>query len=281
MKYKILPSAVSLLPDETALGRDNLPVRESGNWATEKHRYLTYYSTIFNEAMRRKWASRVYIEFFAGPGKCLIRETNQETDGSVLKILECDFTKFIFIEMCQPLAEALKERLQNHPKKDRIEIWVGDCNEAIDKISLPINSLSLAFIDPTRIGHCPFELIQKTRNKPGRIDLLINIPTGMDIKRNFKNYIDQKGPTSHLSRYLNSEEWRSFPSHNAKEFCRKVIELFEKQLSQLRWGFIGKRQQIVRDDSLPLYDLFFASGHPKGQEFWHKTLKQCNEPELF
>lgn len=281
MRFTILDSAEDTPPEETSTGSDGLPVRESGSWAEEKHRYLLYYSKIFNEAMKAKWKHRIYLEYFAGPGKCSIRSSGKETEGSVLKILDCDYTRFIFTEISQPLAEALRKRLSGHPKEDLVEIWVGDCNEALNHISIPQDALCLAFIDPTKIGHCPFELIQKTRKKSGRIDLLINIPAGMDIKRNVANYLKQQGQDAHLTRYLGSDVWRTFPNHDPKAFCRKVVEQFEKGLSTLRWGYVGRIQQIVRDDSLPLYYLFFASAHQKGQQFWDSTLKYCNEPELF
>lgn len=280
-KFHLLDSAKPGLPKETSFACDSLPIRESGSWAQDKHLYLTYYSSIFNAAMQSRWANRVYIEYFSGPGMCQIRGTNQEIQGSALKILEQDFTRFIFIEISTPLAEALRDRIKKHPKRHLVEIWAGDCNDALDRITLPQNSLSLAFIDPTRVKHCPFELIEKTRRKSSRIDLLINMPSGMDIKRNIQNYLKQEGPDAHLTRYLNSEEWRSIPGHDPGFFCHKIFSIFEQQLRALDWAYIGKQQQIVRDDGLPLYYLFFASGSSLGKKFWDQTLHQCCHRELF
>ena len=120
----------------------------------------------------------------------------------------------------------------------------------------------------------------KARKASSRIDLLINIPIGMDIKRNIKNYRKQNGPDAHLTRYLNSEKWRTFPSHNPGEFVRLVISEFESGLRALNWGHVGKMQQIVSGSNCPLYYLFFASAHEKGKKFWDETIKYCNAPEL-
>ena len=48
----------------------------------------------FNQAMKDQvWLHhRLYLKLFAGPGKCLIRESNREDLGSPLKVLEKNFT---------------------------------------------------------------------------------------------------------------------------------------------------------------------------------------------
>ena len=280
VKFTVLPTADKGVPEETSVASDQLLIRESGNWIEQKHQCLLYYAKIFNEGMKKKWSNRCYLEFFSGPGKCLIRGTRKELPGSALAAMDLDFTRFIFIEKSLPIAEALKQRLEQHTKASKAEIWVADCNEAMDHVQIPGNALTLAFIDPTKIDHCPFKLIQKARKKSMHIDLLINIPMGMDVKRNIQHYFNQKGPTAHLSRYLNTENWRNFNQNNPAEFSRQVIAEFEKGLDTLKWGYVGKMQQILSDRNLLLYYLFFASAHPTGQKFWDDTVRYCNAPEL-
>ena len=57
--------------------------------------------------MKNIFKSRVYLEMFSGPGKCLIRDTGKEELGSPLKGIGHEFTKFIFTEMSVPAAEAV------------------------------------------------------------------------------------------------------------------------------------------------------------------------------
>ncbi len=62
-----------LLPED-----DGLLARESGEWVKEKLFYIQMYIDIFETAMRQKsWRRRVYIDLFSGPGKCIIRGTNE------------------------------------------------------------------------------------------------------------------------------------------------------------------------------------------------------------
>jgi len=138
---KYLPSA-DLSPwkedNENGISNDDaLPIRKSGVWIEQKHRPLVYYSQIFNQAMKDKpWEERVYFELFAGPGRCLVRDTNKEEPGSPLKVLETDYTRFIFVEMSQPAALALATRIEGHSKASRVEIWCGDCADAIEKVHI-------------------------------------------------------------------------------------------------------------------------------------------------
>ena len=260
---------------------DNLPIRESGVWIEKKHKPLVYYSEIFNQAMKDKdWTERIYFELFAGPGRCFVRETKKEESGSPLQVLEINFTKFIFVEMSKAAAEALATRIDNHKNASKVEIWCGDCAEAIEKVVIPPKSLVFTFIDPTRIGHAPFKLISTLEAK-ARSDILINIPIGTDIKRNLHNYLARSDSEAPFTKYLGSDEWKKLPTNSPSNFCRGLVELYEVQLRKLGYNFVGNIQQVTTPGNVPLYYLFFASKHQLGEKFWNETLKRVNEPELF
>ena len=260
---------------------DKLPIRASGIWIEKKHKPLVYYSEIFNQAMKNKpWDHRIYFELFAGPGRCFVRETKKEELGSPLRVLETNFTKFIFVEMNKEAAEALAARIARHRNASKTEIWCGDCAEVIEKIKIPPQSLTFTFIDPTRIGHAPFKLISVLAAK-ARSDILLNIPIGTDIKRNLHNYLAKSGPDAPFSKYLGCDEWEKLPRNSAPSFCSRFWELYKRQLDRLGYGFIGDTQQVTSPGNVPLYYLLFASKHKLGEQFWNDTLKRVNEPELF
>ena len=133
--------------------------------------------------MKNRWPERVYLELFSGPGRCLIRGTNEEDLGSPLKIIDHEFTKFIFIERSLPAVEALATRLGKHPRRAAVDLLCGDCAEAVKNLNILGNALALAFIDPTGIGHAPFSLIKELQCY-SKTDMLINIQHGMGIKMN-------------------------------------------------------------------------------------------------
>jgi len=229
----------------------------------------------------KPWNGRIYLELFAGPGRCFVRETKEEQLGSPLQVLETHFTKYIFVEMNKDAAEALGARISPHPNSSMVEIWCGDCAEAIEKIVIPPKSLAFTFVDPTRIGHAPFKLIETLVSK-ARSDILLNIPTGTDIKRNLHNYFIQSGPEAALTRYLGSDEWKNVPTNSPSNFRRGLLELYEAKLRQLGYNFVGNLQQVTTPGNVPLYYLFFASKHKLGEKFWNDTLKRVNaQAELF
>ena len=276
-----LPSADNSIWKDGVSKTDKLPIRGSGTWIEKKHRPLVYYSEIFNQAMKDKpWDERIYFELFAGPGRCFVRDTKKEELGSPLQVLETNFTKFIFVEMSKDAAEALATRIDNHKNASKVEIWCGDCAEAIEKVVIPPKSLVFTFIDPTRIGHAPFKLISTLEAK-ARSDILINIPVGTDIKRNLHNYLAQSDSEAPLTKYLGSDEWKALPTNSPANFCRELLKLYKVQLRKLHYEFVGDIQQVTTSGNVPLYYLFFASKHQLGGKFWNETLKRVNEPELF
>ena len=189
-------------------GSDGLPVRCVGLWAKDKYFYLGRYFEIFTAAMRNKWKGELYyIDLFAGYGKCRVRETGEEIDGSALISLSVryPFKRYFLVELNADAADALRKRIENSLYKDRVHLIQGDCNEKIDAIiaEIPQTSLSLAVIDPTGL-HIKFDTIQKL-TKDRRIDLVITYPEGMDIKRNLSRYIKQSH--SILDDYIGDKYW--------------------------------------------------------------------------
>jgi three-Cys-motif partner protein len=85
---------------ENALtGSDGLTIRSSGIWTEEKLYYLEHYLDIFCVGMHKKWPGKLYyVDLFSGPGRCHIRETGEEIDGSPLIALKFNFAKYFFFE---------------------------------------------------------------------------------------------------------------------------------------------------------------------------------------
>lgn len=248
---------------------DGLLIRKSGPWIRKKHFYLTRYIDIFTKGMKKKW-DLTYVDLFAGPGRCLIEATNEEEDGSPLIALAHDFSRYIFVEQTFDGSEALRQRCERSPKFDAVQIIDGDCNEVIEKINIPSNSLALAFIDPTGID-VHFNTIKKlTANR--RMDLLINIQFGMDIKRNFARYKKQ-GDDSDLGLFLGGNvDW------NHLKTPRDAIALYRNRIKQLGYSTVEFKDVTVHNvqRNVPMYFLFFAAKHPRGLDFWKKITERDN-----
>jgi len=264
---------------------DGLPIRCVGLWAKDKYFYLKRYFEIFTTAMKDKWKGELYyIDLFAGCGKCRVRDTCEEIDGSALVSLSIKypFKKYIMVELDSDAADALKKRVEKTSYKDRVKIIPGDCNKTIDEImaEIPERSLSLALVDPTGL-HIKFNTLEKL-TMDRRIDLFITFPEGMDIKRNLSKYFKQSH--SILDDYIGDEGWRQlFPKDirdinqlTSTHIEKSLIGYYRKTLSKLGYGEIKSGDEILIRSSqknLPLYYLLFASKHPLGHTFWNKISK--------
>ena len=250
---------------------DGLSIRPSGVWIDRKHFYLRRYMEIFTKGMSKKW-SMTYIDLFAGPGRCLIESLGIEKDGSPLIALESGFSKYIFIEKNSDDLEALKKRCQNSPKQSKIEFIPGDCNEVVDRIRP--TDLSLAFIDPTGID-VHFETI-RTLTSNRRVDILMNIQLGMDIKRNFARY-KREGDGSDLGHFLGGNvPWDKIVT------ARDAVNLYKQRIKGLGYGTVEFKDVTVRNQkrNVPMYFLFFASKNPRGLDFWNKITKKDESGQL-
>ena len=108
------------MPESESIGRDGLVARDSGIWVEEKLYYLGRYLKIFSVGMSKKWADKLYyVDLFTGPGRCLIRGTQKEIDGSpLIALLGFNFAKYFFFEADRPCHEALEERVKERaPQK--------------------------------------------------------------------------------------------------------------------------------------------------------------------
>lgn len=254
------------------IGDDGLPVRDSGIWAKEKLYYLEHYLDIFSVGMHKKWPGKLYyIDLFAGPGRCLIRETREEIDGSPLIALKFNFAKYFFVEADTECHKALSKRVEiRAPEKDVVLIS-GDCNKTIDEIKPPSNSLGLAFIDPTGISPIAFETIRKlTTNR--KIDLIINFHEGMGIRLNIHQYTQKE--QSALKTFIGSDrsikKFAVVPS-SIDQVCREITTEYRENLRKLGYQIVdGNQIPIKTEKNTLLYYLLFASKNPRGNDFWRK-----------
>ncbi len=115
------------------LGSDSLPVQCVGSWAEDKYFYLERYLNASREA-RRKFSNKgnaVFIDLFAGPGKCVIRYENKEIDGGGIRVLnrdEAPFNEYFYFDINEINANALTKRTS---KPSNCNIICGDSNVLI------------------------------------------------------------------------------------------------------------------------------------------------------
>lgn len=247
------------------LASDGLPLRCVGGWSKAKHYYLRRYIYAFTTGMRLKWRGQLYyIDLFTGPGKCRVRETEEEIDGSPLLALNSQFpfANYFFVELNREILNILSKRCKSHLLYERIRFIEGDCNEEIDEImsEIPLRSLSLAFIDPTGL-HFKFSTIEKLATR--KMDLIITFPDGMAINRNIKKFLEEE--SCPLDEVVGDRGWRQFKTG------KEIIRYYRKKLQSLGYKEVKLGDEIPIKSiakKLPLYCLLFASKHSLGYKLW-------------
>jgi three-Cys-motif partner protein len=274
-----------LLPED-----DGLPIRPSGDWAQDKLFYVKHYIDTFEKSMRNsKWRSRIYIDLFAGPGKCKDRKTKEYFLGSPLLALttEYPFVKYFFADMDNESLEALKTRSKaTKVPEDKIHFLVGDANEVVYEITKEIRridrpyipdvwpSLNLAFLDPNGVDELKWNIIAELAQMK-RMDLIIHY-SQQGVERLVKNSVDSPKETA-LDRFFGDSVWRDIYIKNKDSvggYHRPLINYYKFKLKQLGYMEVKDDEEIWTEPLMrnqknaPLYRLLFASKSELGVKFW-------------
>lgn len=259
---------------------------EFGAWATTKHEKIGYYSRLFSSSMKSKWDCRIYIDLFAGAGKCKLKESSRVVPGSPLLSLSVTdpFDKYIFCEKDPRNMEALKSRVYQYYASRDVSFIQGDTNEAlaqlfslIPKFGKGYKGLALCFVDPYKKGELDFSTI-KTISEKLFVDFLVLLPSYMDIHRNEGVYTSPNNKS--LDMYLGTDQWRrewSHPDRQYKEFGMFIADQFCNQMKELGYLYEGPKDlELIKGNcanNLRLYHLAFFSKNPLGLKFWRETQK--------
>ena len=221
---------------------------------------------IFATGMRR-WDHRIYVDLFAGPGKCVCR--GEPVPGSPLIALRYPFTRLIYVEKSVAAMSALKERLEPQTHERDIRFVNGDCNARVDEIvgHLPKDKVSRSrtlvflFADPTN-WQVNFETIRRIA-EGFRVDILLTFMSGL-----MKRVPTDPVKALQLDRFFGTTEWRNLKPRSLDA----LVRLYRRQLEPL--GYVDHEPQtriLVRNSkNSPMYELAYFSMNPKGYEFWDK-----------
>lgn len=256
------------------LNADGLPARCVGEWSQDKLFYMRRFADIFTTGMKNNWPNRVYLDLFSGPGRCRVRPLGSLEDGSPLIALRYPFTHFHFCDLSADVTGALERRVQRVARQDQVwRVWTKDANAVATDLNRDVKQLgrgvlSFAFIDPTGT-EMVFESV-RTLTAGLAMDLLINFPLGMNIKRQFHHRLADPVGESRLDAYFGTPEWRDAEKRSEGPGVA-LLELYKNQLRTLGYKFVGDSRTIRhRHLRVPFYVLVFASKHERGEEFWNR-----------
>ena len=258
---------------------DGLPALEVAGHAKEKEFAIERIVDIFNTDMRKLWDRRYYVDPFAGPGVCRIKETVTEIDGSPMLAAKSKvkFTDYFLGDQNADYLTALEQRISGLilPRATNVRYYQNDADTAVGRMleELPParSSLGLAVFDPWGWDFS-FETIAELA-EARRIDLVVNFPIGY-IKRNWEKELPQ------LDKFMNGVSYKE-PFLAAmrgdtpgEKPARVLLDAYAHELHKI--GYPNVKDNVMVDNSkhTTLYCLLFASKHSRGAEFWDKVTER-------
>ena len=272
------------------LDDDGLITPEIGSWGEEKYRLVAHYAQMFAASMSGKWDDLVYLDLFAGAGRCRVRGTSRLILASPLAVLSNSavFTKYVLCERHRKKADALAKRVRDYADRD-VHVVHGDANALVQEVKgmIPQASrsrsvLCFCFADPYALSNLHFATISALSKR--FVDFLILIPTGMDANRNIDRYYTRLSSRV-LDRFLGDQEWRprwDEARRKGQSADMFVTREYGRQMSKLAYLDPGaKHTHLIRSDekNLALYRLALYSRHPLAQKFWTQS-RRYTTPQL-
>ena len=258
-----------------------------GVWTLIKLEALEKYLVAFNTALSRQNFTRIYIDAFAGTGRCDITVDGEKTsvDGSARRALNANppFNKFCFIELRPKKHQALKALEAEYSNKS-IDVIHNDANAALkalcENYDWP-NTRAVLFLDPfgMHVEWSTLEAIAKT----GAIDVWYLFPYAGLYRQAAKNAdaLDADKEAS-LTRVLGTDEWRQafYVQKRQTDFFggddgdernadhREMLNFVSDRLKGLFPAVTDPKVLYQGGDSknpsgAPLFALYFAASNPK------------------
>lgn len=257
-----------------------------GVWTLIKLEALVKYLVAFNKALSKQNFTRIYIDAFAGTGRCDITVDGAKTsvDGSAKRALSANppFDKYYFIELKAKKLAALKALVAEYPEKS-IEVVRDDANVALKALCRKYpwrNERAVLFLDPfgMHVEWSTLETIAKTK----AIDVWYLFPYSGLYRQAAKNAdaMDSDKEES-ITRLLGTEEWRKVfyaPKRQSSLFGgddgdereadhHEMLKYVSQRLKLLFPAVAEPRILYQAGDSknpsgAPLFALYFAASNP-------------------
>lgn len=139
------------------IGSDGLNYRVVPPHTKKKHDLLKIYLDIVSTAIQKK-LQLVYVDLYSSNGKCIIRETDEELNGSPLIALEYPYYKYVFNDIDIEKINELRQRIQlEFPNKYSLcYFYTVDANTLFKELqkdgTIPRRHLLTVFSDPNDLA---------------------------------------------------------------------------------------------------------------------------------
>jgi three-Cys-motif partner protein len=266
---------------------DGQVARESGEWAEEKLYYLGRYFYAFNQATKKTFDRRVYVDLLAGPGRCYLKDhPEKEFAGSPILALTGDaaFTSVVCVEGDARNAEALEQRIAQCARASTAKVVNGNANapETIARVREALagrKTLGLIFVDTLGLSDVSFRTLQEI-TKDRRADLIYTFHVS-DVTRNIGGALTNAEQAERFTEALGHSDWKTaWEAHRygldgTVDVADAVTTFFERQLrTGLGYPYVESLHRLMKNSkNAPLYRLILAAHDDLAPKLWQGVAK--------
>jgi three-Cys-motif partner protein len=263
------------------LSDDGLYTPSIKRHSIEKIQLHNYLAGLFTSAMAVKWPQLAYIGMYSGAGRAKLDSSGEIVETTALSVfrLPTPFTKYIFVDKDDRCIAALRDRIATLKGNHDVSLLKADANEVVPLVrkALPQYApgrglLSFCFVDPFA-ANLRFETIRGLSKY--RMDFLILLMLGRDIRTNLKRYYSDKKSTR-VADLIDCPSWRDeFDGTEDPNIIRFVLKKFDQAMVRLRYLSAAEhlRQQVnAAGTGVLQYVLVFYSKSALGQQFWRTAI---------
>ena len=260
--------------------------RFGGPWTEQKLAILRAYLDAYTTVLKKRSFTLTYVDAFAGPGAYTMandddyaefHEFRRSSPMIALETKDKPFDKLVFIEKDAKAAGELM-KLSNRYRRRQICVIQGDANVEIPKFCNGMEKFDRAvvFLDPyaTQVSWPTVEAIAKTK----KIDCWILfplmaitrlMPTDSEPIETWAEELDRiLGGREYWSEGYQDSPQMSFlddePTRERSWSSEQIAGRYKDRLRTVFHRVAASRLTLKNSKNVPLFELFFAAGNPKG-----------------
>lgn len=254
--------------------------RFGGLWTADKLHVLRQYLNFYTSALKGQPFDLVYIDAFAGTGRCTIRSGalgERQIDGSAKIALDCSpaFHRLILIEKKPKHYAELVDLKAAHPNGDRAQIVNLSASDSLPATLLTQNwkrTRGVLFLDPYGL-QCSWSMLKQINDTQALDVFFLVSVSGLFRQAAVDQSRIDEGKARKLTDFLGTDAWRQalyqqqqddlfdHPQVTRVTGWKDIVQFTTERLRSL-FPYVADPQLLHGPKGPPLFALYFAVTNP-------------------
>ncbi|HEX6707356.1 MAG TPA: three-Cys-motif partner protein TcmP [Albitalea sp.] len=253
--------------------------RFGGLWTAEKLDVLRRYLAFYTQALKKQPFKLIYIDAFAGTGRCKIKLGDGHTtiDGSAKIALDCSpaFVRYHFVEKKKKHVAELEELIAAHPNGHRASIAPRAAGDILPFLLRGYDwkaTRGVLFLDPYGLQCSWPQLEQIRRTEALDVFFLVSL-SGLFRQAALDESRVDEGKAAKLTAFLGTDDWRrelytreqgdmfDAPQITRDPGWKDILDFTTRRLRGL-FPYVSDPRLLSAAGGAPKFALYFAVTNP-------------------